>query len=249
MKRFTETRKWGDPWFRALPPHIKTFWQFLCDNCDNAGLWDCDMVLAEFLIGIKYDKAEVLLHFQKNVTVLDGGKWFLPKFILFQWGPLNPENKCHKGILRILNDSHLETEHFIEGPSKDLGRGLQASQEWNGIGMEWNRVLEMPLLLNKAEFVSAFGDWIKFRVRLKTSKDFKGLFNRQLEMLSAYPIPEAIEILKTSMRNDWQGLFPLARKNGNATNRTNHKPTYNPNRGTQMERPAGTPNPYAGISD
>lgn len=36
MKRFTETTKWDDPWFRQLKPDLKLLGLWLVDRCDNA---------------------------------------------------------------------------------------------------------------------------------------------------------------------------------------------------------------------
>ena len=52
-KRFTEIMKWNDPWFRRLSIEAKLFWIYLCDNCDNAGVWKIDYELASFQIGGK----------------------------------------------------------------------------------------------------------------------------------------------------------------------------------------------------
>jgi hypothetical protein len=38
LKRFTETTKWADPWFRKLPLRLKSLWHWLCDTCDMAGV-------------------------------------------------------------------------------------------------------------------------------------------------------------------------------------------------------------------
>lgn len=37
MYRLTETNKWGDVWFYSLKPLDKLIYNYLCDNCDNAG--------------------------------------------------------------------------------------------------------------------------------------------------------------------------------------------------------------------
>ena len=54
-RRFTETEKWADPWFRALQPQHKLAWMYLVDNCDVAGFLDLDQLLANFQIGFEVD--------------------------------------------------------------------------------------------------------------------------------------------------------------------------------------------------
>lgn len=51
MKRFTETTKWDDPWFRKLTPAAKLLWQWMLDHCDGAGVIDPDLELASFQTG------------------------------------------------------------------------------------------------------------------------------------------------------------------------------------------------------
>tara|TARA_R110000868_G_scaffold51318_2_gene162881 strand:- start:558 stop:881 length:324 start_codon:yes stop_codon:yes gene_type:complete len=70
MKRFTETQKWEDPWFRRLRPEMKLLWQWLCDKCDNAGIIDPDLELASFQIGYQYP-SDTLLEFGERVVLLD----------------------------------------------------------------------------------------------------------------------------------------------------------------------------------
>lgn len=99
MKRFTETGKWKDPWFRTLPPNLKLFWLYLCDECDIAGFWEPDLDLARFMLGASLDLNEALKAFNGRVEVWKNGRWHLTKFVRFQFGNLNPANHCHKGII------------------------------------------------------------------------------------------------------------------------------------------------------
>lgn len=101
MKRFTETAKWEDPWFRKLKPEMKLLWQWLCDKCDNAGIIDPDIELASFQIGYQYP-SNTLLELGERLTVLDCGKVWIPSFIPFQCGKLSEDCAAHKPIFQSL---------------------------------------------------------------------------------------------------------------------------------------------------
>jgi hypothetical protein len=58
MKRFTETQKWDDPWFRDLPPKLKLAFLFIIDACDNAGFWEVDFSGMAFKTGMTKDDCE-----------------------------------------------------------------------------------------------------------------------------------------------------------------------------------------------
>jgi len=51
-RRFTETNKWEDKWFRKLPLSAKVLFGFLCDKCDMAGFWQVDIETASFFTGL-----------------------------------------------------------------------------------------------------------------------------------------------------------------------------------------------------
>jgi len=78
MKRFTETQKWEDAWFRRLPLELKTLWSWLLDKCDNAGVIDPDLDLASFQIGYQYP-IDTLSKFDGRVVKLANGKFFIPR--------------------------------------------------------------------------------------------------------------------------------------------------------------------------
>jgi hypothetical protein len=113
MKRFTETQKWEDPWFRKLKPELKLLWQWILDRCDNAGVIDPDIDLASFQIGHQYPM-DTLSQFAGRVAKLPCGKWFIPKFIEFQYGQLSVECKAHKPIFISLE------KHGLKGYPKGI---------------------------------------------------------------------------------------------------------------------------------
>jgi len=103
-KRFSDSMKFEDPWYRKLPPLYKIFWEFLLCKCDHAGVWKVDMDRAAWEIGATFDATETLTVFNSRIVVLNSGSaWFIPKFVVFQYGMLNPEVSTHKGVIRVLN--------------------------------------------------------------------------------------------------------------------------------------------------
>lgn len=106
MKRFTETEKWRDSFFRALTPKHKLAVLFLFDACDAAGVWDPDYKLADFLIGEKTDWESLKIALGPRLAILPNGKWFLPRFVGFQQGKTLNE-KCHQHTkIMALLESH-----------------------------------------------------------------------------------------------------------------------------------------------
>lgn len=103
-KRFTETDKWKDPWFRRLPCKYKSFWEYLRDNCDQAGFWKVDLDYAAYHIGENLERKEVLEQLNNGkIRVVDHGEhWELADFVGFQNGPLKESCKPHRPIIKLL---------------------------------------------------------------------------------------------------------------------------------------------------
>lgn len=101
----TATEKWDDPWFRRLTPQMKLFWIFVLDKCNSAGIWDVDFDLVHFYLGPKISQKEVESALEGRIVALPDGKWFIPKFITFQYKCLSRDNRMHSGIIDTL--SHL----------------------------------------------------------------------------------------------------------------------------------------------
>lgn len=119
-KRYTETNKWDDPWFRRLSQTDKLFWFYLLDKCDNCGMWQVDLELASFFVG--GDVSNVLERLNKDaerVVVLDDS-WLVKAFIDYQYVKLRTSCPPHLNVIRNLQrhgltdilKEHSLTEHL-----------------------------------------------------------------------------------------------------------------------------------------
>ena len=132
MKRFTETQKWEDPWFRRLAPELKLLWHWLLDKCDGAGIIEPDIELASFQIGHEYPP-DILSRFDGRVTELKCGKYFIPKFISYQYGNLSRDCKAHNPIFSSLEKHGLKGYpypiHTLQEKEKEKDKETDQEQE------------------------------------------------------------------------------------------------------------------------
>ena len=114
-KRFHDSRKYHDPWFRKLPPTYKLLWDYILSTCNHAGIWKVDMDMAEFCIGLELNQDVALEVFNGRVKSINSGEWFIPKFIAFQYGGQLKSGKftfakgsnAFKSVLQTLEDKGL----------------------------------------------------------------------------------------------------------------------------------------------
>ena len=87
-KRFTDTEKYADSWFRKLSPKHKCLWLYVCDSCDNIGVWKTDWEKASFDIGAKMSINDLkpLNNGKNRIVPLNGDKYFIIDFANFQYG-------------------------------------------------------------------------------------------------------------------------------------------------------------------
>ena len=84
-KRFTDTTKWNDEWFSELNNEEKLAWMYILDTCDHAGIWKKNLRVLNFHIGSSFVEDDLKQVFAgKFIEVKD--KWFIKKFIKFQYG-------------------------------------------------------------------------------------------------------------------------------------------------------------------
>lgn len=114
-KRFTDTDKWKKGFIKSLEAPYKLLWLYIIDDCNHAGIWDVDLDVAALRIGLPLDKAKALAQLGKHVVTIDGGeKWYIPAFVEFQYGELNPQNRAHQSVIQLLR------KHKMEAPCKPL---------------------------------------------------------------------------------------------------------------------------------
>lgn len=109
-KRFTDTEKFTDPWFRRLNTQNKLLWDWMLCSCDHAGFISIDMEFIELILGEKYPDDVIEKHFSERVLKLGNFKYFIPKFIKFQYGELRHDSRVHKSVFRKLLDHGINYE-------------------------------------------------------------------------------------------------------------------------------------------
>jgi len=107
-KRFTDTNKWADEWFQDLSPVNKCLWVYICDNCDNAGVWKVNKSLAEFQIKAKIDWQKVFVSFGNRCVFIKEDRVFITGFVKFQYGNLSEHCTPHKKIIALLQSHGID---------------------------------------------------------------------------------------------------------------------------------------------
>jgi hypothetical protein len=214
-KRFTETLKWDDPWFRALSPDAKLLWFWLVDKCDNAGIITPDFALCEFQTGIKR-AFERMSEIESRVAEISEGKFIICKFIEFQHGKLSRDCKAHNPAFASLAkhgmiDENGEIKGYpypIErvsigypyptgkgkGKGKEIGNGKSTEKE------------EIELPFSSPDFLMFWGNWEQHRIEIK-KKLTPTTKKQQLAKLGEMGEARAIAALKHSLAGGWQGIF------------------------------------------
>ena len=104
----TDTDKWKKRFLKDLNYANKLLWLYMLDDCNHAGIWDIDLEVASIRIGLDVD-IDDLKQFQDKIVIFDNNeKVFIPDFIDFQYGELNPNSNVHKSVIALLDKYNLE---------------------------------------------------------------------------------------------------------------------------------------------
>lgn len=83
-KRLSDSTKWADEWFTELPMDMKLVWLYILDMCDHAGVYKVNLRLLRFQTGTDRPEDEII-EYLKDRIYISNNKWFIPKFIGFQY--------------------------------------------------------------------------------------------------------------------------------------------------------------------
>lgn len=162
-KRFTDTDKYKKPFIRGLRGAYKLLWDYLYHECDHAGIWIVDFEIAQIYLGsdMPVNKKDALKYFnlgENRVIEVNGNKWFLPSFIEFQYGELNPENRAHNSVLTILQIENENTGELEPCTVIDLHEYFKA--KYNPVIVRYHglRIIKSgsTTKLNDREFINEY---------------------------------------------------------------------------------------------
>ena len=133
MKRFTETLKWSDPWFRRLSPTAKLAWFYAVDHCDNIGVVELDLEFLTADCGSKCTE-KTIQELGERLQPIGGNRYFIPKFIGFQYGKLSRGCRPHEKVIEAVETHGLVLtptgyRYPVDRVSNTLGLGYQESAD------------------------------------------------------------------------------------------------------------------------
>jgi len=125
MKRFTETQKWDDPWFREIHGSHKLVFLYILDRCNNAGFWEVDLSALAFHTKLEPKHFEgAFKALERGLQGASGWVW-VRNFLKHQKNDsLNAANPAHRQIIALLKD---QAERFPDSKSlfpKGASKGL-----------------------------------------------------------------------------------------------------------------------------
>lgn len=126
-KRFTDTEKWKNPWFRDMDNVYRWLWVYILDNCDAAGIWRLDFALAGYCIGEYVNSRLAAEQFEDKIIQLDHDKWFIPSFVTFQYGELSEASRPHQSVIKILTKNGIDPKKLTL--SEGYQKGIQTLKE------------------------------------------------------------------------------------------------------------------------
>ena len=247
-KRFTDTDKWKKPFIKSLQAPYKLLWLYICDDCDHAGIWQVDMEVAQIRVGEKLSESRALDFFGEKIIPFDNGtKWFIPSFLEFQYPTgLNPDNKAHGGIIKILEKYNLVDDNFkpLASPlngamdmDKDMDKVMDMDKDKDK-DMDINKYAEkikngtQPVRGNTAkieiiypftssQFMNYWDIWKDYKAKDHKFK-FKSAGSEQASLNELVKLAHGDEqiaclIIQQSMAKGWKGFFELKTENNGNT--------------------------------
>ena len=234
MRRWTETTKWQDRWFRRLVPTSKLFYLYLLDECDEAGVWEIDFDLFAVMSGISISPESLIEDLGNRIQVLEGEQILVRKFLPYQQPKgLQAHVPLHQKIQRRLDVHGLV---YDEGRVSLVGDTLEDTMEGGEVIPSVSLVSvsvpvpvkkrrkkeeseekeeELPESLDCPEFREVWKQFKAYRKEVKrpfTDNARKLTLNRLAKVT-----PEtAIAAIHATIERGWSGVDPAwLKRNGN----------------------------------
>lgn len=225
-KRRTYEERWGQKWFRKLPPSTKLFYDYIYDNVDWAGFIEYDVEKAQFETGLSSEEIEGALN--ELESLLEGGSkgviWMCDYIRLQGNFPLSENNKAHINIIRALDaQAHLfgkeklfKEVRGLEGASKPPCNVMYSKVTVNSKEKDEKKEKEAELFDDtyKAEFEKArilypgskLGLDTEFNYFKKKTKDWKEVFTMLLPAIKNQIKARAAKEQKDEFVPEWKGF-------------------------------------------
>ena len=226
MKRYVETDRWFDPFFMELSPDAKLFYSYLCDRCNNAGVFERNDRIARTCINKDIDFDACIEELGDRVEKLSSGKFWLTRFIRVQLNgrPLQPYKiPAHAQIVRFLTEAGIELSNQwlrdrIETEKPAAAGKPKKEAQPNLPGMDAQLVF--PPALDCREFHETWELWIAYRRERKLPVLKPTSIKAQFDELATWGLERAIGAIKHSIRQNWQGIFEEKSNGKNNDDRT-----------------------------
>ena len=222
-KRFTDTEKWNDKWFRPLPPLDKLCWIYLCDRCDAAGIIDIDRDLANFQVGDTLDWDAFIEVAAGRIARLDCGKIWLSGFIPFQYGPEFPANCApHRAVLQILG-KYAKTERVIQEYLNTIPTPKEREEDKDkdkdrkgGRGKPQITANQVPVPagFETPEVRTAIQEWLDYKAKRGQPYKDGAYFGRKVAEFAAAGPAAFIAAVNSSIGSNYDGVYPAKGFNG-----------------------------------
>lgn len=145
IKRFTQTTKWIDPWFRRLSAPAKLIWFYALDHCDLIGIVELDLEFLTADCGVKCTDKNIA-ELGDRVQRIGENRFFIPKFIGFQYGRLSESCRPHEKVIEAVRSHSLVMtpsgyrypteigyqegfDRVSDNPKDSIGRVLEEEQD------------------------------------------------------------------------------------------------------------------------
>lgn len=140
-KRFIDSNLFRKDFVKSQKVEHKLFYLYYLCECDHYGIWNVEIDVASVRLGVKLDTDELIQLLHNKIIVIDNGtKWFMPEFIKFQYGDLNPKHKLHASIIKELKKRKLmqhltvkqhlvNTDNSVKDKDKDMDMDMHKDMD------------------------------------------------------------------------------------------------------------------------